>query len=290
MNKPSGIARGLSAANTIHRLVFGLMAAAAVVATLRSAQSEILDRAADGGVAMMGVLAAWALGRELAPDLQAPGILAAVAAVGLAAIHTNQHTDVMATFCIVLAARIVARTTGARAGWADPLIVAGAVALAADNAAGAVAAGAMIVAWPLQEYLPDLERPAKRLLPILCGASGMLSVGVIGAMAWPLPGGVEPPRWIALVAASITGGVILTAFQKTPRTRCDRDRRPLRSLDLRVTAALVTITLIAALAATGTPAVPALAPAWIALAASGLFSGTAMLAGRAKDPSFTMLR
>jgi hypothetical protein len=230
---------------------------------------------------MMGVLAAWALARELAPDLEAPALISGAGALVLAAIHTNQHTDIMATFCIVLAARVVGRTTGSRAGWADPMIVVGAVILAADNAAGALAATAFILAWPLQEFIPDAERQPQRTMPIVAGFAGGVAVAIMAWISWPYPDGIDPPRWIALAALAMVGGALLTLQNKHPKTRCDQDRRALRRVDLRVAAGLSSLTLAGALAAAGPAAVSELAPAWIALAVTGMYSAAhGLVSGR----------
>ena len=324
MNMRPSIVREVTPANPNQRVRFAGALLAAIAAWLRldrSGGSAHLGAAISGAVV---VFAAWALARELDPDRQSPAVIATLVGVGFVAVHRHLHFDVAGSFCIVLLARVALASPGLRPGLADAVGLAALAGLAADHQPGAVAAAGLCAAClvvtvrPLARDTPGFVLGGRdRIAASLTVVATTLVTAVVAMSHWPLPRGIEPPRYVEVVAVGLVGGILATIWCAPPRTEPDhvshlaraRAKGPaavgdavtvagsagsdsatatvtvtLSQARLRATRALTTLTLASAFIVAGPPAVAALAPAWFALGAAGIVAVFVRLGSRRATP------
>ena len=236
-----------------------------------------LGRAAAVGV---GAFLAWAIGRETDPDHPDTARLAGVLFAALAWIGAPALAGL---FALLLAVRLVARTTGHAPTLVDLVVLVAVAGLAARTASGFTAALAIAVGL----YLDTRHaRPASSRNHVAAGAAGVAAVAVTilaGGLLqrWTVPSVPELVLAVAVLAASFR----LRAGQV--RSVADLTGQPLDTG--RVTAArrLLVGTLAGALLWSGGGAVAALLPAVTAILATAGLAAYRARAHRARAASAT---
>ncbi|MBC7644201.1 MAG: hypothetical protein H7123_03675 [Thermoleophilia bacterium] len=275
--------RSLSPTEPTHWVLLAGALVAALVAWLRADAHGLSAHASAAMIGAATVFAAWALARELAPDRQSPAWLALVVTIGFVAVHRHLSIDLAGAFCVVIGARMAVGSTGLRPGLLDAAAIGAIVGLGADHQPGLIAAGMLVIGAAVPAFVAapfdSAARSSDRLTALLTAAVGVIVTAAVAISNWPLPAGIEPPRYVALVALTLGTGIVAVIWCRQPETEPDHVSRLARSragtctisrARLRQTRLLTTITLAAALAFAGPPAVSALAPAWFALAATGI--------------------
>lgn len=207
----------------------------------------------------IGVFVAWAIGRELDPDHTATAALASVAALGLAFVAPP---DLWVSGAILIAARLVAGTVGARIKVGDVLVL----ALLGYISGGAVwlwPIGVGILAWLL--VAPEVGR-------LKWSGVGFLVVGFV--VAWyvaPIqPLLVDTGGLIAAGAVLLVGLVSLIRCSASART--DARTGTVSSLRIRLARAATTLFTVCAIAGQDLDAFWDVAPAVAAIAATAAIS------------------
>lgn len=213
------------------------------------------------------VFLVWALARELDPDRPATASIAAVLG-GAAALWTGD-TSIVGLTGVMLASRILVRTTGAAPLLTDVLWVGVFVGALARDAYAWAAGLAAAAALALDTSLPH-PAPGRRLW--LAGAIG-LSVTLTAVLSGAMPDSWQPPSAAVLAVAVIATVAVLTA-RSLPLVSTDDRRRPLDPARLRSGRLLVASALMLATLAGGTALGAATVPAWMAVAATGVASHT----------------
>lgn len=221
----SGIARPVDpefATNKALLVLMGLAGAAAGAWALVSGQA-LADAAKVAAFAVGLVFVAWAMTRELSPDDNA----AAFVAVGLAAIawFVVGPPSLLLGFVALMGARLVNRSTGLAATWADTFAVGLGFAAATwwlswtCGVAGCLALG-------LDGSLATTGEPRRRHLAV---ALGLAALTTIAALLGPAEFGlVEAPDWMHLTwAAAALISVVAIALHPTPSSGCDVGGRAL---------------------------------------------------------------
>jgi hypothetical protein len=221
----SALARGYDLRLGYNRAILGLSALGAglavVVQLLAGAlPGEAMWRAVAAGVA---VFAAAAIAKELDPDRPRAAVIAAAVAVAGAGLVRLDTLDMLAALLwLVLAVRLINRSTGLRPKASDALallIVAAWLVWRVSPLFGLLAGGVLI----LDALLPDGRR-----LHAALGASALVSV----AIAWLLRGAdlapVPPDPWLVVVLLVVAVAFIPTILNcYTVTTAADATGMPL---------------------------------------------------------------
>lgn len=249
--------------NRFALLATGVVFLASTGLRLLAGETGLATSAGAGAGDAVGVVLAWALGRELAPDHPRAARYATLMAAPLLPLGPPALLPLVA---LLAAARLALRSTGLRPRPADLGVAVLLAAVAATGTAGLVPALALatVVAWDAQVDRPD-PRPAY-VVAIAAATVAVVAALVSGPWdaAWRLPNPGE-----ALLAVVILAGAVRL---KTAPPRATGDHTP-TSLDTdRLLAARRTVaaTLLLALLWSGGVAVGALGPAWAALLATAV--------------------
>jgi hypothetical protein len=254
------LGRSFSLRHPSHRRLLGLVVLAALLAGVFPQGRAPLGAMAQTGLT---VFLLWGLLRELAPDH--PGLALWGAAGGGATAIVTGATTAAALAGLMLAARIVARSTGAAPLLTDIVAVGAFVTVFARSPLAWASGLAVAAAVALDTCLP---RPAPRRhlwLAAIVAAAATTTAGLSGAMRWDAPNGVT----LALMAAALAAAIVLRpAVPVTPD-----DRGGTWSPGRLAAARQVTVGALALAAfAGGATASPATWPAWLAALLAGLSS------------------
>ena len=204
-----------------------------------------------------GLFLAWAIARELDPDDSRSATLATFLAALLLAFETP---DLSASLALMLAPRILLRSTGRTPTIPDAIFVVGLGFVCSSATAGLLAAAALAVALVADTRLPDPAPDRQGVVGLLVAAAAAGGAAYFETLGrpWQIPGGAELAGLLA-VAASLL-------LLKVPPPRSANDvKQPLRRVRL-VAATFVAVAAgILTVALVGGPALGKLSPLWAAL-------------------------
>lgn len=261
--------RALDLAVPSNRLAVLALAVVTVVAGLLVAE---LSEAGIGAALLtglrygVGAFLAWALGRELDPDRIATARAALLVFLVLAWLGPP---DLGALVALLLATRIVLRSTGRAPTTLDLGVVVLVAGVAATSAAGFVAALGLAWALHVDRRLPDPapDRPAE----VAAAAAGAVAVAVT-IVAGSFLDTWELPRWYGFVVIVAVAAAAATLRTTEVRSRADRGGEPLHLQRLVHARRLALVVAAAALCWAGASALSALGPALAAVIAAGLIA------------------
>jgi len=258
----SGIGRPVDPRYPTNRAIAILFVVGLVVGGAWSLVTGVpfLQSVLDGLNAGLVVFISWALTRELAPDDQA----AAFVAVGLSAVTwvVLSSQSILVPLALLLAARVVARTTGKAAERFDTVVlVVTFAALGWIESWTLSAVGAAALA--LDSVLP--VSPGQEARPYHMGAAVLVLIGTAYLATQGLAAAVPPP---APVLLSVIAGATLVVALLQPMPESTGDVDGLRLRRSRVRSALL-LGLLGAVAVTLDSSVPVtrLGVPWACLAA-----------------------
>lgn len=251
----SGITRGFDLSNLSNRFILAATPGVGIVAGLVTLfigdgwGSAVRNGFGAGGLAFLS----WTIARELHPDGVA---LATVASLAAPFALLAGQPDLLAAAMVMLAARVVAGTTGRAIHWIDLAVVLAVAAPVAWRSTGpwVLTASALALAGVIP--LQDRRRPQ-----LAVGAGAL--VGLAGFAWWRVDFALEVEAWMLVIAAlaaiSLLGPRRVTVGTDRPGGTVSPGRvRAARGYAFIAAAAAVT---------TADPA--AMAPVWVALAAIG---------------------
>lgn len=245
-----------------NRFAAGASLALGLIAFL-TASGGTTDRLLAAGVVALAGFLSWALGRELDPDRPLTANLATVAGGAMALAF--EGTGLGPLFLLLVAARVLAGTTGLAPTLPDLVFLVVVAALLARTPSGWVGGIALAFALARDVSLPD-PAPPRQLLWAGATALGVAVVAGIQSSlgAWTAP---TPTQW-AVVAAGLIGAVLVVRPEPVA-SHADLTLAPLSDQRLlwargTVVAGLVLATLVA-----GGFAVSSVAPAWATVAVTG---------------------
>ena len=264
----SGLGRPIDPRYPSNRFAMVAAAAAATIAGLVVLVDggEVGDAAGWAARAGIAVFLAWAIARELDPDDSTSAAVATPAA--LLALLAGPP-NLAAGFAVLLAVRVVVRTTGLWPQPIDLVFLVGLAGYAGYQGLGIVAAAVLALAIGADTLLP---RPA----PAFHSWVGVAALGAaIGGFAlggdwpaWDLPGGIE----VIVLVLGVAG--VLALRSEIPTSLGDHRNEPLdgrRLLAGRLVGMGAALTFSVAAGGSG---IAALTPLWAALAATGALSMT----------------
>lgn len=262
MERFTHLGRSFSLGYVSHRWMAGLAAAAAIAAWAypegRSPASAMVQSA-------LTVFLVWALVRELAPDHPMPALWLAALAGGLS-VFTGA-TSPAALAGLLVASRIVVRTTGAAPLLTDIVAVGVFVGVFARTPMGWAAGLAVAAAIAVDTNLP-VPAPGRHVW--LAGAVAV-AVTATAVLANALDTGWRPPGWATIVLAVATLAATFLVPVEWPRTPDDQGKQ-LFVERVRGARNLVAFALILATVAGGASAAETTWPAWLALLGASLTS------------------
>lgn len=241
----------------------GVLCAVFAAGTL--ADDTAAEASGDALQAGLVVFLAWAIARELHPDLPVAASVAAVA--GLLILQTGEPR-LGAVVALLFAVRLVAGTTG-RAPNALDLVWLPAVAAYSGLSPGGLVAGlALAGALALAARQPGPSR-RRAIAGALVAAAAVTAVAVHQGTIVPDPVAPTALQWGLLAVAAIAAASGLRRGP-APASVGDLSGEPLSATHLRDARRLAVVAAILTLAWLGAPGVPALAGVWAAVIAVGL--------------------
>jgi hypothetical protein len=254
----SGLARLLDVRHRSNVFVIAATFAAAAIGLLRGIIADSTGMSVASGVVAGGAtFLGWAIARELDPDATATASLAAVAAF---VAWWIEAPGLLVSGAALLAARIVARTTGRRLITADLVFLVAFAIVTGARPNGVVAAMCLGVAMVVAT---DGRPPASQL------AAGVAAIG--GALIAALVTGGTVPRldpgvgwWLFLIAAS--AAAVLTPLEH-PTSMSDRGHMLLERRHLRRARWMVAVIAVASAIAGGGAGVEVVSPMLAAMVA-----------------------
>lgn len=252
-----------------------LVAFGAVLGYELYAGAEMAAGLLEAALAAGAIFLAWALGRELDPDEPAS---AGAATIGAVLLLAGGEPNLAASLSVLVALRIVVRTTGRTPTALDLLFVTGLAAFTARTADGFPASLALPAAL-LVDHL--LAKPRGALWAGLAAAVAALAAAFYFGTIIPAPIAPSPLEWGLLGLAALA---ILTLRVPAPRSRDDR-RAPLSRQRLKLATVLAGAVGVATALFAGGHAVWALLPVWAALAAVALTRTARVGATRPGSPT-----
>jgi hypothetical protein len=278
----SGVARPLDPGYPSNRWIGIVTLAVLALAWLgRGAAAE--DWLAAAGWAVVGAVAvflAWALARELDPDAEGAAFTAAgiMAAALLAAGASGAALpDLAALFVLLLATRVLNRTSGLGATVADGIgLLALGLWLTTQGQPLYLVAGAAAL------LLDGLMPPRARRRLIVGGAAlAIAAVIAVAASQPPAPAVPHPlaPTWLPLLAALVAAALLLPSVRAAGRAQSTGDATgaPLSPARVRAGQGLALVTGLIAVLLQGAAGLIGLLPLWAAMAGVG---STRLVAGR----------
>ena len=272
--RSSHIWRGVDPAEPSNRLALAAFAIGAVVATvvgLVSGDAGVGGAMLDGLRYGLGAFLAWAVTRELDPDNTASARFAVLAYVAVA---FTGVPDVAAVAAVLIAVRLVVRSTGRPPTRLDYGLIIALGALAATSTTGFVTAlgltWALHVDRRLHDPAPDRDSEIAAALMATVAIIVTIVSGALFSTAWELPGWLD----LLVIVATAAGAVALRATSVS--SVADRTRVRL-SLDRLVHGRrLALVILVAATLWSGASAIGALGPVFAAVIGAGLASSGAL--------------
>jgi hypothetical protein len=226
--------------------------------------ADALSPAVNAGVT---VFLAWAIAREIDPDEARTANLAAVLAVVGRLLTGPGH--LAALFMLLLATRIVVRSTGLKPTLLDGLVFLPAAAfLAGRTVTGWLAALTLAYALAHDHRLPDPTKGYSLIAAFVVSATASAGVVLSGAFGtgWQAP----TPAALALVAAGAAAGVLLPGY--VPMSKADYTGEMLDFFRLRSARWILLGGSLLAAAVGGGPAMAGLSGVWVVLVAATLIS------------------
>ena len=268
----SGLARPVDTGYASNRRIAGasvaVLAAAWLIAGI--ATGQWLGALGTAALTALAFFLAWALGRELDPDEDAAAL--AGAALTLPGLALAGLPDIGALFLVLLAMRVLNRTTGVAATVLDVglLLVLGLVVALPGQPVYLAAAGAALMVDGI------ISPPSRRRVIIGLGAGAIAAAGVIVLM----PGGPRPqPELLAGLAALVLAAAFVPVIQaqRGLQSVADDTGEPLAVQRVRAGQLLAAGTALAAALWQGSAGLLALLPLWAAmLAAAGWRLGSGL--------------
>ncbi len=259
-------------------VVLAFLGTLGAVFALQAAGGDAASRAAGTALgAAFAVFLAWAIARELDPDLP---VTASVAAAAALLILLSGEPRLGAVVAVLFAVRIVAGSTG-RAPNATDLVWLPAVAAYGALSPGGVPAGlALAGALALGATPPG---PARRwaLVSALVAAAAVIAVAVDQGTIDPAPQAPSALQWGLLAVAALA---TISALRRCPAPASvgDLSGERLSAARLRCARRLAAVTAIATVAWLGGPGLAALVGLWAALIGVGLTTGLTAAARRSR--------
>jgi hypothetical protein len=273
----SGLGRPISWSLFSHRLVLicmlvaGLAAAAGYVGYF---EDHVKGAILFGLRISLAVFLSWAICRELHPDAPwAAFVAVALAAVGL---WLWPWPNLLLLFCMLLCLRLVNRSSGIPARWADVLLLLALLGLLVYR--GELLAGFLVTgAFWLNGRLPEAQ-PLHRYLALLAGLGVLL-------ILWLMPS-FRPPAYLSisiniLIIALATGFALFVRKLKGLQATADADGSPLLLKRLKAAQLLVLLNTTVFSLWYGDALFTALTPIWAAFGASFLY---AAFVGNGREP------
>jgi hypothetical protein len=205
---------------------------------------------------------AWAIGREIDPDRPLSAGIAAVAAPALLPIG---DPSLAALFAVLLAARILVRSTGLAPGPVDLLVVVGAAAYVATRRGGLPVALVLAVAVAADRALPGGAR-VRSAVGGLAAASAAVAAAVFTDQVPIDPVTPDGLDWVIVGIAVVGLGLVLGPSKVTSPT--DSGTGPISAHRLWTARLAVALAGIGAAAWIGSPALSGLGGAWVAMTAA----------------------
>lgn len=264
MDLTTGIGRQLDIDHASNRFVVTVSVIAGTIAgAIALLDGDGLPAALWAGVLAGGAaFLAWAIARELDPDDATSANLAAVAGFAVALIG---DPFLAAAGAVLLAARIVARTTGIPPQPIDLLVLVGFAAYLGSRPAGLIAAMAIGVALVADRMLPG-RTPAANLLG---GVLAIAAAATVAAVAGEWPEWTAPGTAGLAVAALGLAGALVSFTIPEPDSTADAHDRRLHHIRMQWARVLAVATGLGYVAI-GKPGILGLGPLWAAFAAVGL--------------------
>lgn len=232
-----------------------------------------------GVFAALAFFLAWALARELDPDGELAAFIAAgftLPVIAAAALRWLPLPDLAALFLVLLALRVVNRTTGVPATLPDVLGLL-ALGLWLGYEVNPIYLALAIAALLLDGLLERLDM--RRLL--LAGAAAVIGVLLLNYAGEPLHSRLEPPvlALAAVLAAVLISALFAVAIRAAGQIQSHGDDtdEPLSPRRVRAAQFLALLTGLAITLWQGNAGLIALLPLWAAMAATG---GYRLAAGR----------
>jgi hypothetical protein len=265
-SNPSGIGRIIDFRYPSNRFAVAAMFGAGLIAGVAAllGGEDLLDAALHGVAAGGATFLAWTVGREVDPDRP---WTAGVAAIGAGLLVIGGRPSLGQTAVLMLAARILTRSTGLELTWIDRGVVIVGSGYVASTAGGFPIVLVVAVMLGLDGHLVGGRRGPGWGTMAAVAAAAVLGGWLGDAIAFDrqhLDGGD--------VAAALTAGVGLLGLVRRPTVTVQSDFRGIPLRVDRVWAARVGVALAGGLAVmwAGGDAVAGLGPVWAALAAAAL--------------------
>jgi hypothetical protein len=178
-------------------------------------------------LAGMATFLAWALARELDPDRP---WTAGVAGILAASVIGAGPPSLWATAAVMLAARLVSRTTGLAPRRGDLIAMAILAALAGSSDPGLVAGVTLGLVLVADRWLPGGARPISLPFGLAAIAAAVGAAAVWGILR-PSPGWPDGPEWLILAVAVI--GLASLGRPRSCRAPCDYRDEPVDAARVR---------------------------------------------------------
>lgn len=222
-----------------------------------------------GLVGAMATFLAWAIARELDPDRP---WTAGVASVLAAAVMGAGTPSLLVSGAVLLAVRIIVRSTGLVPRPADLVVVAGLAAVVGAGNAG-LAAGVLLGVVPAIDRLLPGEASGASAWVGTAGAAAAVVAAAVWRTLIPVPGLPDGPEWVIAGVAAVG----LTALARPGRVTAlgDHGGRPLSAVRVRWGRRLAVVGAGLTFVWSGGPGLISGSAVWAALAAAGLPGRTA---------------
>jgi hypothetical protein len=227
--------------------------------------ADWISAAGAAALAGLGTFLAWAIGRELDPDRPAAAVLASLLAI--AGMLVLGPPGIGACFVVLLAVRVLNRTTGVPATPPDGVLLLGlGVWIALDG-------GWIYLVAPCAALLGDglLARELRRFVWALAGAVASFGLlYVLGGPEVPLAAASSPEAAVVAVLAAL---LLLPTMRGAGDVQSvgDAGGRPLEPVRVRAGQALALGVGVVAAIERGFAGLEMLMPLWAAVLASGLY-------------------
>lgn len=216
------IGRPIDLHYSTNRAIAGLTAACFVGGTLGTlaVHGPRSGNVVFGLVFAGAVFLGWALAREIDPDHdRAAFVAASLAALSVVLVG---RPDFLLLFWVLLWLRVVNRSTGLPAGWADS------VAILGLSIYQSLRWGWVLLAFITLVYLLDaLLRPRHRIHLVFGGMAAGAAVGVGWTGGWRLPGGTVDLPWVLLMVIAGAGILAWTCLAPVKHALGDQTGLPL---------------------------------------------------------------
>jgi hypothetical protein len=276
MKTRSGIGRPLDSAYPSNVFVLAMTPAAGTIAGLITllAGDGLGDAFRNGFLSGGAAFLAWAIGREIDPDRPLSAGVAAVAAPALVAIG-DPSLGVLAA--VLLASRILVRSTGFAPGPIDLVVMAALAGYVATRRGGLPVALVLAVALAADRRLPGGAKIRSAIAALGAAAAAVAAAAFTGHFSIDpvAPVGLE---W--LIAGIALVGLVSVLRLPEVHSTTDSGSGPISPQRLWASRLAVAAAGLGALAWSGGPALAGFGAAWVAMAAAVLMAGVGASARR----------